>query len=78
MNTYTIPYLPPNTLPGFELSTQLSLNNSDEQRKMRIFLDWPADDKLFTEDNYLSLETLLAVYPLAKYRYCDDAFPNSS
>jgi hypothetical protein len=33
-----------------------------------IFLDWPLDDKLFTKENYLSLESLLVSYPHAKVR----------
>jgi hypothetical protein len=37
-------------------------------REYPIFLDWPLDDKLFTKENYLALESLLVSYPSAKVR----------
>lgn len=41
-------------------------NETDEEAL--IILDWPIDDKLFTAENYLALETLLVNHPDSKFR----------
>ena len=60
--SFTIPslqFLPPFTLPS------ISIN---QHKEFRIYIDWPVDMKLLTNDNYLALETMLAHYPAAIFR----------
>lgn len=38
------------------------------KEKQNIILDWPIDDRLFTIDNFKSLESLLSVYPDASLK----------
>lgn len=45
-----------------------SINDNIEKDIMHIYLDFPLDDRLFTIDNYKSLESLLNIYPSAKFR----------
>ncbi len=58
-------YLPYFTLPNFPIIVH---NNNKNKYSQRIYLDWPVDVKLFTDDNYLALESMLAFYPKAIYR----------
>jgi hypothetical protein len=41
-------------------------NETDEEAL--VILDWPVDDKLFTAENYLALETLLVNHPDSRFR----------
>ena len=52
-------------LPSFSLSG----NNDTDEEKSFIILDWPVDDKLFTHDNYIALESLLVNFPDSKFRW---------
>lgn len=51
-----------NTLPFHSFHSNLSF------RDYFIYLDWPLDEKLFTFENYLALESLLVSYPSAQFR----------
>ena len=51
-----------NTLPIHSFHSNLSF------RDYFIYLDWPLDEKLFTFENYLALESLLVSYPSAQFR----------
>jgi hypothetical protein len=54
-------------LPKFpKFNSTISATGKEEQ--MYIYLDWPADSRLFTVDNYKALESLLGVYPTAVFR----------
>jgi hypothetical protein len=51
-----------NTLPLNSFHSNLSFHDYS------IYLDWPLDEKLFTFENYLALESLLVSYPSAQFR----------
>lgn len=55
-------------LPIFPPISSQALSIDTEFEPLQIFLDWPLDDKLFTRENYLSLESMLVTYPDAKFR----------
>lgn len=61
-----VPTLPmAHKLPHFLLNDTF---RDDEAEQSFIFLDFPADDRLFTLDNYRALESLLHVSPSAVIR----------
>lgn len=50
-----------------QLPTFPSILRSDNDEAF-VVLDWPVDDKLFTQENYLSLESFLVNHPESKFR----------
>jgi phage/plasmid-associated DNA primase len=43
-------------------------NSVKQSSTLRVFMDWPVDDRLFTYENYKALESILSVYPKAIVR----------
>lgn len=59
------PTIPEQQLPRFN---QNDTSQDDEEENISVLLDWPIDDRLFALENYQSLESLLNLYPNAKFR----------
>ena len=60
-------------------NTTLELQEDEDRipKDIKIFLDWPEDDRLFTVDNYKALESMLNVYQDAIFR-CIIATPRDA
>lgn len=59
------------TIQSHKLTNNLPINSFSSNYSFHdytIYLDWPLDDKLFTYENYLALESLLVVYTNAQFR----------
>jgi hypothetical protein len=56
------PFQEQDTLPSHSFHSNISFHDYS------IYFDWPLDEKLFTYENYLALESLLVTYPSAQFR----------
>jgi len=68
------------TLPVAHALPRFSLNDTfrdDEADQSIVYLDFPADDRFFTLDNYRALESVLSVYPSAVVRCLLPAPPDA-
>lgn len=62
----------PQQLPDF---TSIYAHTDDDSDHAFIFLDWPKTDALFSIHNYKALESLLSLFPTAKFRF---AYPKTN
>ena len=56
------------TSPSLVLPEFMLYQDDEKDRSFFIYLDFPADDRLFSIENYKALESLLTIYPNAIYR----------
>jgi len=54
--------------PSLVLPEFMLYQDDEKDRSFFIYLDFPADDRMFSIENYKALESLLTIYPNAIYR----------
>lgn len=62
-------------LPQFPISD--NKEDDEDKKSLWIYLDWPTDDRLFSNENYLALESMMNIYPTAIFR-CIIAAPTEA